>query len=128
VNGTKKAETTCTDPTPVSTAAESLVVIPKGTSVLRPLSYPPISSLSEDFQEAFFYGVYCSSTSTLLSGHFTADLWGQLIPKACADNTSIRHVVIAIAALSVASKGHPEAQMHHQFGYGNIAKVCSKCA
>lgn len=46
----------------------------------------------------------------------------DLSPQACVLNTSIRHTVIAIAALSMISKGHHEANLFHQFALRQYSK------
>src|SRR5258708_37932884 len=72
--------------------------------------------------KSIFFRLLCNSTPTLLSRPFESDLWSRLIPQACVLNTSIRHAVIAIAALSMISKGHHEADIFHQFALRQYSK------
>jgi hypothetical protein len=58
--------------------------------------------------------------STVLPGPFESELWTRLVPEAYVANKSTRHAVIAVAALSFTSKGHPRAEEYHQLLYGNI--------
>jgi hypothetical protein len=86
-----------------STVLQPPILLPKDTSKLQPVAYPPVSSMSE---KSIFFG--CSVTARQHSYQDLLNLtYGvDLSPQACILNTSIRHAVIAIAALSMISRGH----------------------
>lgn len=83
------------------------------------------------FQDSLEYQYFCifkDQTASELSGGFESTLWNDLIIQAC-DNTSIRELTTAIAALSVAgrqrTKARHDVNTHLQYAlmqYGKALK------
>jgi len=64
----------------------------------------PLFLLFEDNHQYHYHQTFCSDIATHLSGYFGSELWKRIIPQACFQESFIRHGVIAIAALALASK------------------------
>ncbi|KFY48348.1 hypothetical protein V495_01421 [Pseudogymnoascus sp. VKM F-4514 (FW-929)] len=111
----------------VSTLQRAQILVPHLTELVH-LEYAPTSSLFKDNQEHFCFRHFCSSTSRHLGGPFQSELWGRLIPQASVVDTSIRHAVIAIAAISLIPKGNPRSAkdgsgVYHQFALLQYSKA-----
>ncbi|RFU32386.1 hypothetical protein B7463_g3897, partial [Scytalidium lignicola] len=93
--------------------AKTVVVRPQ-TRYILPTTYlyTPESSLSPTPSESIFrddleykyFALFRDEVANELSGTFESVLWKQLVPRACHEESSIRHATIAVAALSQAVK------------------------
>jgi hypothetical protein len=76
-------------------------------------------------QENRYFRAFSNESAAQLSGYFDSDLWHRLVLQGCESNASIRHAVIAIGALDLAtwkSPGKsPEEKLRRQFAYHEVS-------
>lgn len=70
--------------------------VPELSNFLKIYSGPQF----EDEKEGRYFRLFCEETADQLSGPAQSPLWTHLIPQACETQPFVRHVVVAIAALS----------------------------
>ena len=104
------------------------LLLPKHNSNLQLLESSSLCSPFRDEQEMLCFHHYCNSTSKHLAGPFESSLWTQLIPQACQGNSSIRHAVVSIAALSLIpgigySFADQQAESYHRFALQQYSKA-----
>jgi len=89
------------------------------------ISKSPQQSLFKNEQEHRYFRVFSNESAAQLSGYFDSDLWHGLVLQACESNSSIRHAVIAVGALDLATWKHhtknPEQKLRRQFAYYEVS-------
>ena len=109
---------------------------------LRPLERPsrgPSSTLFETEVEGLYYRLFIERTISNLGGYYDLNLWDRTILQASVGASSIRHVIIALAALDLTSmatnyqssscmaldRRKPEGDAHgrHQFALQQYSKA-----
>jgi hypothetical protein len=105
---------------PAAGVQQKATLLPKDASGLQPLGISPSNSSFSSDLEALCFRHFCDRTSTFLAGPFESNLWTRLIPQECRGNSSVRHAVISIAALSlipgiVSSSSDEQAESYHRF-------------
>jgi hypothetical protein len=90
-----------------------------------PACRSPQQSIFKNEQEYRYFKVFSNETAYQLSGYLGANLWQRLVLQACERSSSIRHVVIAIGALSFDSwkvpAKSPEEKLRRQFAYHEVS-------
>jgi hypothetical protein len=75
------------------------VIMPRIPSDFQPLFYQPHSVMFKDEREYRYFRLFCDKTAFQLSGYFDSTLWSRLVLQTCQSDPSVRHAVVAIAAL-----------------------------
>ncbi|CZR59225.1 uncharacterized protein PAC_09117 [Phialocephala subalpina] len=118
------------------------VVVPatnKGTRKLlpkdfKPIFYQPKQLILQDEREHRYFQLFSDKMAPHLAGYFESDLWSRLVLQACERDMSIRHAIIALAALKSTSEvvaclgdnqaiRHIDAQTHHHFALEQYSKA-----
>src|ERR1700716_1350901 len=77
-------------------------------------------------------GLFCNKTAYQLSGYFDSTLWSRLVLQTYQSDPSIRHAVVAIAALDFTLESakdftrrgkKDDADFHHQFALLQYSKA-----
>jgi len=98
----------------------------------QPMFYLPPTALFKDEREYRYFRLFCDKTAYQLSGYFDLTLWSRLVLQACQSDPSIRHAVVAIAALDStleSAKGftkrdkRADTDLHHQFALLQYSKA-----
>lgn len=95
-------------PTAAPTSLPSIrIILPRGQLHFQPIVYQPAITVFQDQQERKYFQYFREGIAPHLAGSFESDLWSHLVLQACERDDSIRHAIVAIAALkSTATPGH----------------------
>jgi hypothetical protein len=98
-----------------------------------PIFYQPQQRLFQNSQEHRYFRFYCDQMASDLSGYFDLGLWDRIVLQACDQVPSIRHAVIALAALKSISEAtqfpfrsveeEEEIQKNHRFAIQQYSKA-----
>ncbi|KAK0099754.1 hypothetical protein ONS95_013352 [Cadophora gregata] len=75
------------------------IIIPRGSAYFEPIIYQPRVTIFQDQKELRYFQYFREGIAPHLAGSFESDLWSHLVLQACEIDDSIRHAIIAIAAL-----------------------------
>ncbi|KAH7321807.1 hypothetical protein BKA65DRAFT_89311 [Rhexocercosporidium sp. MPI-PUGE-AT-0058] len=125
-------------PTPVPTSLPPIrIILPKGQSHFQPIVYQPAITVFQDQQERRYFQYFREGIAPHLAGSFESDLWSHLVLQACERDDSIRHAIVAIAALKSTAnatlghdikyrRGGEDASLHQGFAFRQYQKAL-KC-
>jgi len=106
--------------------------MPKIPPDFQPLFYQPPCAIFKDEREYRYFRIFCDKTAYQLSGYFDSTLWSRLVLQTCQNDPSIRHAVVAIAALGQilesAKDSHErdkkgDTDFHHRFALLQYSKA-----
>ncbi|KAG4420541.1 hypothetical protein IFR04_006361 [Cadophora malorum] len=75
------------------------IILPRGSAYFEPIIYQPRVTVFQDRKELEYFEYFREGIAPHLAGSFESDLWSHLVLQACEIDDSIRHAIIAIAAL-----------------------------
>ena len=75
------------------------IILPRGQLHFQPIVYQPAITVLQDQQERQYFQYFREDIAPHLAGSFESDLWSHLVLQACERDDSIRHAIVAIAAL-----------------------------
>jgi Fungal specific transcription factor domain/Fungal Zn(2)-Cys(6) binuclear cluster domain len=106
---------------------------PKGyaliPSVHSQIYQAPSHSLFGNEQEQRYFHVFCSQTAPQLGGFFEKNLWQTLVLQACETESPLRHAIIALGALNIASSPRRHkgpVSSNRQFAFREYSKAVSQ--
>lgn len=117
---------------PAKNAVATRIIMPKIPSDFQPLFYQPPTAMFKDEREYRYFCLFCDKTAFQLSGYFDSTLWSRLVLQSCQSDPSVRHAVVAIAALGsilesvkdfARRDGKGDADFHHQFALLQYSKA-----
>jgi hypothetical protein len=99
---------------------------PKLDPVFQPVFWEPSNALFKSENNYRYFQLFCNKTALQLDGVIPSDLWSRLMLQACERNESIRHGIVAIAALdlscgvALSRRSNPrdrglDPNSHHEF-------------
>ncbi|KAL5319830.1 hypothetical protein ACEPPN_012888 [Leptodophora sp. 'Broadleaf-Isolate-01'] len=108
------------------------IILPRGQLHFQPIVYQPAITVFQDQQERQYFQYFREGIAPHLAGSFESDLWSHLVLQACEKDDSIRHAIVAIAALkSTTTPGHSityrrgtdNASTHRGFAFRQYQKA-----
>jgi Fungal specific transcription factor domain len=92
---------------------------PRVAPDFQPILWEPSHSLFRNEKDYRYFLHFCDKTALQLNGIIPTDLWSRLMLQACERNESVRHGIVAIAALDLTSQLTHESTsdpgIHYQF-------------
>ncbi|KAL2068073.1 hypothetical protein VTL71DRAFT_16171 [Oculimacula yallundae] len=88
-------------PTVLKSLPPVRIILPRGAEYFEPIVYQPRVTIFQDIREQQYFRIFRESIAPHLAGSFESDLWSCLVLQACERDDSIRHAIVAIAALKL---------------------------